>query len=164
MCYPYSSDCVFPLFGTCPGWHTSSGLLDRQWAGGVCYLGTNIHVFKLHVVIDDVLVRNVYLSYVCVFGSHVLTNKNIHSPQNSRACVTGKTPMPISLAPIPVVKQGIQTQAWLSIPYTQDHCFPVPTLLYQPSTPLNLMSSSPSWYICSPMCPFPTCTNPTPLF
>ena len=56
-----------------------SGLLDGQWAGcwwagSVCYLGTNDHLLKLHIITDDVLDRNVFISNICVFVSHVLGN------------------------------------------------------------------------------------------
>ena len=42
------------------------------WAGNMCYPWTNVHLFKLHAVIDDVLV---FLFHLCVFGPHVLKNK-----------------------------------------------------------------------------------------
>ena len=44
------------------------------WVACACYLGINVHLLKLHVVIDDILVGEVFLLDVCVFGFHIMRN------------------------------------------------------------------------------------------
>ena len=84
MCYPHSTEVYFNFLRYVPdGIHwwpivSPPGLtVGCTWAGGVFYLETNVHPIKLHDVIDFVLVKNVFLFGVCVFGSHVLKNKGI---------------------------------------------------------------------------------------